>query len=139
MSLGKRMLLSAGAVVLAVLIGMALLLATDPGANVVLVSAWVQETAAGQRSLGATLRNNTDRPYGALRLEVVFFAADGEVLGHETAEGGPLGAGEEWTLTVPLPAGAVRGHLGGLTCSRTSRLADAKERACRLEHDVSIS
>jgi hypothetical protein len=98
---------------------LAVTLATDPQDNVTLVETALRTSRTGARWVTGTFRNNTDRTYAHVRLDIDLLRADSSVAGRTHASATNLGAGETWSFEAPvIDQQAVRARLVKLTCRR---------------------
>lgn len=108
----------AGLLVLGALAILFVLVATDPGDNIVLTSRGVKTAEDGNRLVTGILENRTDGIFSHVQLDIAFLDKAGNVVGTTVPRTRDLGAGETWSFAAPIPAqNAVRARLEDLTCS----------------------
>ena len=109
----------AAVVALCATVAVAMQVASDSQDNVTLVETALRTSRTGARSVTGTFRNNTDRTYAHVRLDIDLLRADGSAAGQTHASATNLGAGETWSFEAPvIDQQAVRARLVKLTCRR---------------------
>ena len=85
-----------------------MLVATDPGDNLVVVDAAFATTPQGVRVVAGAVENRTDRAYGNVQVQIDFLNAAGGVVGYSIAAVNTIPAGNAWSFAAPVDAeGAV--------------------------------
>jgi hypothetical protein len=126
-----------GVLALGILVGLFMMIATDPGDNVRLVDAGVRTGQSGGRFVTGTLRNNTDRSYSHVQVEINLLDENGSVVGSTVASTSDLGAGETWDIETPVLAeNVVRFRMENLICSPSPQSSEwEKKRSCALTYE----
>ena len=81
-----------------------MLVATDPGDNLVLVEAGFTTGRSGSRVVAGTVRNATDRTCAQVRARIDLLDGNDSVVGETFAITDALGAGETWMFEAPVDA-----------------------------------
>ena len=114
---------------------------SDPTENVTVVATGMR-TSGDTRVATGTLRNNTDKPYAHVSVDLELLKADGDVVGRTAATTTNLGARKNWSFEVPLTAeDAIGFRLKRLTCRRAATDVDPPEDekpVCALEREVEV-
>ena len=90
----------------------ALLMATDPGDNLVITEGLIHNLPSGDRVVRGTVQNRTDRTMSPVRIEIDFIDAESRIVDHVTAETAEIAAGGSWTFEMPVEAEAAAGFRG---------------------------
>jgi len=129
----KRYLKAAGIfIVIAVFAIFFVMVATDPGDNLVFVELGFRTGPSGVRFVTGTIRNNTDGSFFHAQVEINLLDEDGGVVASTVANTSNLGAGETWNFEAPiLSEDAVRFRIEKLTCSPSPQSSKwEKKRSC---------
>lgn len=84
------------------------LIATNPGANLVVVNAGFGTTPLGVRVVSGAVENRTGRSYGNVQVRIDLLNPTGDVIGFSIAAINSIRGGEAWKFDAPIDVeGAV--------------------------------
>ena len=78
------------------------LVATDPGANLVVVDARFATTPRGVRVVSGAVENRTARAYGNVQVQIDLLNSAGSVVGFSIAAASRIPGGEAWKFAAPV-------------------------------------
>ena len=124
-----------GLFVLGALLALGMLIATDAQDNITLLATALRTDTSGTRVVTGTLRNNTDRAYALVEVEVDLLKQDGTVLERTAASTTDLSGGETWSFAVPIGRDdAARFRVVSIACRDTAQ----SDNQCALARQVEV-
>jgi hypothetical protein len=106
------------------------------GDGLTLLDSSVKTAAPGQRFVTGSVRNNTDKEYDRVQLDIDMLAADGSLLATAYSSTTGVAPHTTWTFTTPIPfENATRFRITKLSCRRDG---ETGPRLCSLGDTVEV-